>query len=53
MIREIQDQILELKQKNDVAVLAHSYQSPEILEVADITGDSFALSVKAVSYTHL
>ncbi|MEE1491544.1 MAG: quinolinate synthase NadA, partial [Massilioclostridium sp.] len=47
MIREIQDQILELKQKNDVAVLAHSYQSPEILEVADITGDSFALSVKA------
>lgn len=47
MIREIQDKILAYKEKYDVAVLAHSYQSPEILEIADITGDSFALSVKA------
>ena len=41
------NKIKELKQKNDICILAHSYQSPEILEVADITGDSYALSVKA------
>jgi len=47
IIRELQDEILRLKKENDIAVLAHSYQSPEILEIADITGDSFALSVAA------
>ncbi len=46
-IKEIQNQILELKKEKDVCILAHCYQSPEILEIADFTGDSFALSVSA------
>ena len=46
---ELQKEILELKEKNDVCILAHSYQTHDIIEVADFTGDSFALSVKAQS----
>lgn len=47
MIRDIQDEILRLKKEKDICILAHSYQSHEILEIADFTGDSYALSVKA------
>ncbi|WP_366471897.1 quinolinate synthase NadA [Clostridium facile] len=47
MMREIQDKILQLKKEKNIAILAHSYQATEIQEIADITGDSFALSVKA------
>ncbi|MBQ8922014.1 MAG: quinolinate synthase NadA [Oscillospiraceae bacterium] len=46
-IREIQDRITELKKETGVCILAHSYQSPDILEVADITGDSYKLSAAA------
>lgn len=49
MIKEMQQQILRLKKQNDVCILAHSYMSEEICEVADFTGDSYALSVKAKS----
>lgn len=48
-IREIQDEILRLKQEKDFCILAHSYVSQEIGEIADFTGDSYALSVKAKS----
>lgn len=46
-IKEIQDEIMRLKKENDICILAHSYQAHEILEVADFTGDSYVLSVKA------
>jgi quinolinate synthase len=47
MIKDIQEEILKLKKENDICILAHSYQAHEILEIADFTGDSYALSVKA------
>jgi quinolinate synthase len=47
MISDIQNQIRELKQKTDTIILAHSYQKREILEAADITGDSYALCISA------
>ncbi len=47
MIRDIQDKILALKKEKDICILAHSYQSRDIVEVADLVGDSFALSAKA------
>lgn len=43
-IREIQDEIIKLKKEKDFCILAHSYMSPDILEIADICGDSFKLS---------
>ena len=46
-IPELQQEILRLKKENDVCILAHSYQTRDITEIADFTGDSFALSVKA------
>ncbi|MDE7082979.1 MAG: quinolinate synthase NadA [Clostridia bacterium] len=47
MIKDLQQQIIKLKKERDVCILAHSYMSEEICEVADFTGDSYALSVKA------
>lgn len=44
---ELQQEILRLKKEKDICILAHSYQAKEIIEVADFTGDSFQLSVKA------
>ena len=51
MIQDLQREIIRLKKENDICILAHCYQNPEILEVADFTGDSFALSVKASQTT--
>ena len=48
-VREVQDEIVRLKKKNDICILAHSYQSQDIVEVADFVGDSYALSKKAAS----
>lgn len=47
MLKDVQQKIIDLKKRNDVCILAHSYMSEEICEVADFTGDSYALSVKA------
>lgn len=49
MIKDIQEAILKLKREKDACVLAHSYMTEEICEVADFTGDSFALARKAQS----
>lgn len=49
MIKDIQQKIIQLKKDKDACILAHSYMSEEICEIADFTGDSFALSVKAKS----
>ncbi len=46
-INEVQQAIRSLKAQTGVCILAHSYQSPEILEIADITGDSYKLSAAA------
>lgn len=46
-ICELQQEILKLKKEKDICILAHSYQAREIIEIADFTGDSFQLSVKA------
>ena len=47
MIKDIQQQIINIKSQSDTCILAHSYMSEEICEVADFVGDSYALSVKA------
>jgi quinolinate synthetase complex, A subunit len=46
-ILEIQKKIQKLKAEKDIGILAHSYQAREILEVADVSGDSFALAKAA------
>ncbi|MDE7226477.1 MAG: quinolinate synthase NadA, partial [Ruminococcus sp.] len=48
-ICEMQEQILKLKKETNTAVLVHSYQAHEIVEIADYTGDSYKLSVDAAN----
>ncbi|MDD4422758.1 MAG: quinolinate synthase NadA [Eubacteriales bacterium] len=47
IIREMQDEIIRIKKENDICILAHAYQSQDILEIADYTGDSLGLSQQA------
>lgn len=47
MIEQLKEKIIKLKAEKNIAILAHSYQSTDILEIADIKGDSFLLSVAA------
>lgn len=46
-VTEMQAEIIRLKKEKNICILAHAYQSHEILEVADYTGDSFGLSLNA------
>ncbi len=48
-VAQLQQKILDLKKEKDICILAHSYQSREICEIADFTGDSYGLSVKAAA----
>lgn len=43
-IRQMQDEILQTKKERGVFILAHSYERQEILEIADVTGDSYRLA---------
>ena len=45
--QELKQAVLTEKSRQGVLILAHTYQSPDVLEIADITGDSFALSKAA------
>lgn len=47
MENNIVDKIKELKEKKDVLVLAHYYQSMDIQNIADYCGDSFELAKRA------
>lgn len=47
MIKDIQEKILKLKKERDVCILAHCYQTHDILEIADFVGDSFGLAQQA------
>ena len=42
--KQLQEEVLALKRKNPVTILAHYYQPIEIQEIADYVGDSLGLS---------
>ncbi|QEY34365.1 quinolinate synthase NadA [Caproiciproducens galactitolivorans] len=44
MTESIQNRIRLLKTEKNAIILAHYYQSPEVQEIADAVGDSYALS---------
>ena len=41
---ELINQILELKRQRNAVIVAHNYQIDDVQEIADVVGDSFALS---------
>jgi quinolinate synthase len=43
-VRVLQNEILKMKEKEDVFLMAHYYQRPEIQAIADALGDSLGLS---------
>ncbi|HQA07208.1 MAG TPA: quinolinate synthase NadA [Syntrophomonadaceae bacterium] len=45
--RELMDEIIDLKKQNNVFLLAHYYQRPEIQMIADYVGDSYAMALAA------
>jgi len=42
--QDLKNKIAELKKKRKAIIIAHNYQRPEIQDIADIKGDSLALS---------
>ena len=48
-MEDIVEEILRLKRERNAVILAHVYQPEEIQEIADFTGDSFALSRQAAA----
>lgn len=51
-LQRLKEAILKEKEKTDTLILAHTYQSPDIIDIADFSGDSYALSVKAAQCRH-
>ena len=45
---QLKKKILQLKKERNAVIIAHNYQRDEVQELADITGDSLALSQAAV-----
>jgi len=45
--RKLADKIKKLKDEKNAVILAHNYQEDEVQEIADFTGDSLELSIKA------
>ena len=43
-IKDLQAEILKLKEKEDFVILAHNYQRPEVQEIADYVADSLQLA---------
>ncbi len=43
---ELKKRILELKKERGALIVAHNYQRDEIQDIADMTGDSYALACK-------
>ena len=48
----LKDKILKLKEENDVIILAHNYQIPEVQYIADFVGDSLGLARQAAKTNH-
>ena len=46
-MNQIQEEIIELKNKQGITILAHNYMEPEVQDIADFCGDSLELSRKA------
>ncbi len=47
MRNKLVEKIVRLKQQHNAVILAHNYQPGEIQDIADFTGDSLGLSIKA------
>jgi len=43
-IQQLQNEIIKLKEAEDIFLMAHYYQRPEIQAIADVLGDSLGLS---------
>jgi len=50
--QELEDNIAELKKQRNAVIVAHNYQIDDVQEIADMLGDSFALSRYCVSDPH-
>ena len=48
---DIQNRILELKKERNALILAHNYQTLDIQQIADFTGDSLQLARKSAEVT--
>lgn len=46
---ELKEEILKLKKERNAIILAHSYQTADIQDIADFVGDSLGLAYKAQS----